>query len=198
MNCVNCGYNNNNADALYCKNCGADLRGENNFITSINGKINLLAVFIGLFVSVVVLFIGAISFGGVITTGIDNSTFYIGIVLLAMSFFGAVVTGLIGPKTLYEGSVNGAFLSLIIIILSGFMLSIVLFVFIGITESITNALHSAFGGLASTATQSSNIGSNTAINPLMLILAVVLNFIAGIIGGTLGVLIKNGVKQIFN
>jgi hypothetical protein len=197
VECGNCGYD-NNTDAQFCKKCGADLMIENNFIGRINCKINLLAVFNGLFVSVLVLFIGATSFGGVVTTGIDNSTIYIGMVFLAMSFFGAVVTGLIGPKTIPEGAINGAFLSLTIIVLSGFIIGIVLFALIGVTASISNALHSAFGGLASSVPTSSSIGSNLFINPFMIILILVINIVAGIVGGTLGFIIKEGIKQIFN
>jgi hypothetical protein len=195
LDCGNCGYD-NNADAQFCKKCCADLRIHDNFINKINTKINVLAIFIGLFVSVLVLFIGATSFGGVVITGTDNSIIYIGMVFLAMSFFGAVVTGLIGPKTIYDGSVNGAFLSLIVIVFSGFVVGIILFALIGVTESIANALHSAFGGLASAVPTTSTLGSNLSINPIMFILIVVLNLAAGIVGGCLGVFIKEGIKQI--
>jgi len=43
-----------------------------NLINQITGRINLLAVFIGLIISILVLFVGALSFGGVVITGSYN------------------------------------------------------------------------------------------------------------------------------
>ena len=62
MDCKKCGYN-NKADALFCKKCGTDLTEHKNIISRMNSQINLLAVFIGLIFSIIILFIGALSFG---------------------------------------------------------------------------------------------------------------------------------------
>jgi hypothetical protein len=70
-----------------------------NLINQINGRINLLAVFIGLIISILVLFVGALSFGGVVITGSYNVIIYILMVILAMVFFGSVVTGILGFNT---------------------------------------------------------------------------------------------------
>lgn len=192
MNCTKCGFD-NKADALFCKKCGADLTDNKNIISRMNGQINILAVFIGLIFSIVILFIGALSFGGVITSGF-NISIYVGIVLLAMAFFGSIVTGMLGGKNLNEGYANGVFLSLFILVFVGFVLGIVLFVFMGIAASLASALGS-FSSVASTHTTTSSTGFlYNWLNLIEVIGLIIMLFLLGGIGGALGVFIKNSLK----
>ena len=147
MICTKCGSD-NKANAQFCKNCGTNIIDNENIISRINGKINLFTFFIGLIISFVILFIGALLFGEVLTSGF-NLSIYVGMVLLTMAFFGSFLTGISCGEDLNEGYINGAFLSLFIIVITGFVLGILMFVYIGITASIASAL-SSFSSIAFT------------------------------------------------
>jgi hypothetical protein len=192
LDCSKCGSD-NKADALFCKKCGTDLRGCKNVINRMNGQINLLAVFIGLIFSVIILFIGALLFGGVITSGF-NISIYVGIVLLAMAFFGSIVTGILGGNNINEGYVNGVFLSLFILVFLGFVLGIILFVFMGIATTLASAFGS-FSTVASVPTTTSSTGFlYNWINLIETIGLVIMLFLLGGLGAALGVFIKNSLK----
>jgi hypothetical protein len=187
--CTKCGSD-NKADAQFCKKCGANLGDNENIINRINNQINLLAVCIGLVISIVILFIGALLFGGIVTSGF-NTSIYAGIVLLAMAFLGSIVTGILGAKDTNEGYINGVFLSLFIIIITGFILGILMFVFIGITASLANAL-SSFSSIASTHTTTSSTSFlYNWLNLFEVIGLIIMIFLSGGIGGALGAFIKN-------
>ena len=193
MNCTKCGSD-NKVDALFCKKCGTNLKNKQNIINRMNSQINLLSVFIGLIISIIILFIGATLFGGVVTSGFTDISIYVAIVLLAMAFFGSVVTGMIGSNNQNEGSLNGAFLSLVILVFTGFVLGILIFVFIGIAASIASAL-SSFSSIASSQTTTTSTGFiYNWINLVEAIVFIILLLIAGAIGGALGVFIKNSLK----
>ena len=192
MICTKCGSD-NKANAQFCKNCGTNLIDSENIISRINGQINLLAVFIGLIISIVILFVGALLFGEVLTSGF-NLSIYVGIVLLTMAFFGSIVTGMLCSEDHDVGYVNGAFLSLFIIVITGFFLGILIFVFIGITASIASAL-SSFSSLASTSTTTSSTSFlYNWLNLLEVIGLIIMLFLSGGIGGALGAFIKNALK----
>ena len=128
---------------------------DESYVTQINSRINLLAVFLGLIISIIILFIGVASFGGVVSTGMNNTITYILVVIVGMVFFGSAVTGLLGSNKFYDGFLNGGFLSLVLLIFSGLMIGIILFVFVGIEASINNAINSlvsssVFGSFIST------------------------------------------------
>jgi hypothetical protein len=192
MRCNKCDYD-NKAEAVYCKNCGTKLIYNESFVEKINGHINLVAVFLGSIISILILFIGAILFSGVITSGSTIVSLYVGLVVLAMAFFGSIVTGILGCKNINEGYINGSFLGLIIIVITGFALGVVLFVFIGIFASILNSL-SSFASTASTTSSSGSIFS--WINLVEAIFLVIFTIISGAMGGAFGVFIKYGLKQI--
>ncbi len=139
MNCTKCGSN-NKLDAQFCKKCGSDLTRQQSILGRLNGQINLLSVFVGLIISIVILFIGALLFGGIITSGSGYTPIYIGIVLIAMSFFGSIVASILGSKNSSEGYTNGFFLSLVILVFGGFILGILLFVVVGILASLATSL----------------------------------------------------------
>jgi hypothetical protein len=170
------------------------------YVTQLNNRINLLAVFLGLIISVIILFIGVASFGSMLSsgTGIMN---YILIMVISMVFFGSAVTGILGSKNFYDGFINGGFLSLVLIIFSSLIIGILLFVVFGIEASINNALHSLvstsiIGSFVSSPTI--NLTSNivgisnfTFIDVIEVIIGFVLIVIIGGIGGGLGAYLKN-------
>jgi positive regulator of sigma E activity len=110
LDCTKCGSD-NRSDAQFCKKCGADLTRQQSVISRLNGQINLLSVFIRLIFSIIILFIGALLFGGIITSGSNYIPIYIGIILAAMAFFGSIVASILGSKNSSEGYTNGFFLS---------------------------------------------------------------------------------------
>jgi len=190
MRCNKCSYDNKD-DALYCKNCGSKLRYNESFVEKMNNHINLVAVFLGSIISILILFIGALLFSGVVSSGSTIISLYVGLVVLAMAFFGSIVTGILGCKNINEGYINGSFLGLLIIVFVGFALGVVLFVFIGIFASIFNSL-SSFASAASTTPTTGSIFS--WINFVEAIFLVIFTIISGAMGGAFGVFIRYGLK----
>lgn len=189
MDCTKCGSD-NRSDAQFCKKCGADLTRQQSVISRLNGQINLLSVFIGLIFSIIILFIGALLFGGIITSGSSYMPIYIGIILVAMAFFGSIVASILGSKNSSEGYTNGFFLSLVIIVFGAFILGILLFVAVGILASLTNALGS-FSSLAPAQTTDSTGFIYDWLNLFEGIAIIILVFLFEGMGGGLGYYIKN-------
>jgi len=158
MACPNCGYN-NNPNAVFCKKCGANLfTGEMNLINRINSRINLLTVFLGLAVSIIVLFIASIFYGSLVASGTLNLIAFIALILFSMTFIGVIVTGLLGNDNSSDGLINGGVLSLILLINLGFIIGVIWLIFIAVSSYLTSALQTYTGGLIST----SNIVNNTS------------------------------------
>ncbi len=189
MDCTKCGSD-NKSDAQFCKKCGSDLSKQESIISRLNGQINILSVFIGLIFSIIVLFIGALLFGDIITSGSSYISIYIGIILVAMAFFGSIVAGILGSKNSSEGYMNGFFLSLVILVFTGFILGFLLFVIIGISASLANALGS-FSSLAPAQTTDSTGFLYNWLNLIEGIGIIILVFLFGGIGGSLGYDLKN-------
>ncbi len=171
------------------------------YVTQLNNRINLLAVFLGLIVSIIILFVGVTSIGGEVTNGPNNTMISILIMIIAMVFFGSAVTGILGPRNFYDGFLNGGFLSLILIIFSSLVIGILLFVVVGIEASINNALNSlvstsVLGSFVSTPSinlTNDILGTDTFnfVNIVELIIGFVFIVIIGGIGGGLGAYLKN-------
>lgn len=189
MDCTKCGSD-NRSDAQFCKRCGKVLTLQQSIINRLNDQINLLSVFIGLIISIIILFIGAFLFGGIITAGSNYIPIYIGIILVAMAFFGSIIAGVLGSKNSNEGYTNGFFLSLVILVLGGFILGILLFVVVGILTSLTTALGS-FSSLTPTNTTNSTGFLYDWLNLIEGVGIIILVFLFGGIGGGLGYYIKN-------
>ena len=202
MNCTKCGYD-NKTEALFCKNCGSRLKYKESFIDKItklkydesffgkiNVHINFVAVFLGSIISILILFIGALLFSGVVASGSTIVSLYVGLVVLAMAFLGSIVTGILGCKNVYEGYINGGFLGLMIIVFVGFVIGVFLFVFIGIFAS-------ALGQYASTASTTSNTGS-IWLSLVEAIILIIFTIISGAMGGAFGVFIKYGLNKNIN
>jgi hypothetical protein len=175
-----------------------------NIVVQINNDINFLAVFLGLIVSIFILFMGAFSFGGVETTEMSNVLNYLFMVLLAMVFFGSIVSGILGSKKLFDGILNGVFLSLVIVVFTGLVMGIFLLLIVGIETSINSALNSlvSSSGLgtfvtAPTLNLTASILGNQGFGWFQLVLVAILMFITGLIGGGVGFYLKKIIKQIF-
>ncbi len=176
-----------------------------NIVSQINNRINLLAVFIGLIVSIIVLFAGAESFGGVVSSG-NNVAIYVFTVILEMVFFGSVVTGILGSKDFYDGLINGCFLSLFILVFAGLVLGILLFIFVGIEASINSAINSyvstsilgSFVSPPSINLTANILGNNffAALNMVELFIVGILIVFVGAVGGSLGAFLKQIINQI--
>jgi hypothetical protein len=156
----------------------------------LNGQINLLSVFIGLIFSIIILFIGALLFSGIITSGSSYIPIYIGIILVAMAFFGSIVASILGSRNSNEGYTNGFFLSLVILVFGGFILGILLFVVVGILASLANALGS-FSSLAPANTTDSTGFIYGWLNLIEGIGIIILVFLFGGMGGGIGYYMKN-------
>lgn len=115
---------------------------EESRVNRINKRINLVAVFLGLIVSIIILFIGAIYFYGLYLSSpnLESITLFIGTVLLAMAFFGSIISGILGGEDFNDGAINGAFLSLVIVVFVCFTIGIIFFVLMGIAGAFTSAL----------------------------------------------------------
>lgn len=178
-----------NQDAQFCKNCGKNFNEENGLIYRINSKINILAVLLGLVVTLIILFIGA-GFIGVAIAGEMDVLLYVFLILFAMLFFGGLTTGITGCKSINEGLINGGILSLITFLLFGFMIGILAFISVAMLASIASAF-SAFG-TSNAASTTINIptSSSFSMDGLFLIIKIIVipivSFFAGIGGGALG------------
>lgn len=207
MNCPKCGFN-NNTDATFCKKCGYNLNENKSKINRFNDQINILAVSLGLIVSIIFLFIGAAGFIGVPNSGIPLAA-YVVLVFFVVAFFGALVTGFLGCETSKDGIINGLFLNLIILIGTAFLLAVFAF----ITSGITAVISSAFAPLASsssaltastTATTASDVTTAASSDGILQLLLYILEFIASIVlvlvagalGGSFGVFIRKGIRNL--
>jgi len=197
LDCTKCGFD-NRADAQFCKKCGSSLKGNENIISRMNSKINILAVFLGMIVSILVLFVGGVLFSGLSQT---LSVFvYLELVLLAMTFLGSIITGLFGSKNVYEGSINGGFLSLAILVLIGLMAGILFLAIMGVAGALSSLGSGTTSGALSSinpTTSSANTNSGDVIlNLIEFIFGIILIFISGIIGGAFGFFLKDSIKKI--
>ncbi|CDG65096.1 MAG: hypothetical protein PWQ15_1721 [Methanobacterium sp.] len=196
VECPYCGYK-NKSKAKFCKKCGKIL--EKNLISQINDEINLLAVFIGLGVSCIVLIIGSLVFGAIVASASLDISIYIGVVLVFMALFGGITTGIVGGQDFKDGAINGFFMSLVALVILGFIVGLFLFIAMGVTAS----LSSAFSSYSTTAP--SSMGSSTSSSTDSLdfyftiikgIIIMILIFVFGALGGSFGVFLKKGLKNI--
>lgn len=199
--CPHCNFN-NKLDAKFCKQCGKNL--GKNFINRINDEINLFAVFIGLGVSCIVLMVGSFLFGSIVASASLDISIYIALVLIFMVFFGGTATGIAGCREFKDGAVNGMFMSLIALVILGFVVGVIIFIAMGITASIASAFKpyasTAVSSTSSLSTTSSSTSTNYSMdfifNIIKGIIILVLVFISGAVGGSFGVFLKNGFKSL--
>lgn len=189
--CPKCGKE-NKSDADFCKQCGYNLKDKNrNLINRLNDKINILAVFTGLVISLLILVLSPSLYGLVTSRTLDMMDF-IYLILLSMVFIGGFITSVIGCKTYSEGLVNGGFLGLVSLVNLGFVIGVISIVAV----AVINVMSGIFGGSSSypSTTGSSNpYLSNTTSNPWPLIEIFLLPFLMlllGMAGGWFGIFIK--------
>lgn len=198
--CPHCDFN-NKPDAKFCKQCGKKL--EKNFINRINDEINLFTVFIGLGVSCIVLIIGSFLFGSIVASASLDISIYIALVLIFMVFLGGTATGIAGCREFKDGAVNGMFMSLIALVILGFVVGVIIFIAMGITASIASAFKpyassavSSTSSLSTSSSTSDNYSLDFIFNIIKGIIILVLVFISGAVGGSFGVFLKNGFKSL--
>jgi len=202
--CIHCGYE-NKSEAIYCKSCGIKLKSTLGIVEKFNKKINVLAVFVGLFVSLIVLFLSTISlYPLVISEQIDFFSFmYLSIFL--MLFIGGVVVGFLVGKKYSNGIINGGFLTLITAVNFGTILAAAWLITSGIAAAIASAFgsskNSAYSGTGTSmdysntaSSLSSSETSGTIIQSILVLLVLLfllgILIIAGPVGGMLGVYLK--------
>ena len=123
--CPYCNFG-NNLQAQYCKKCGKKL--NQNFISRFNNDLNLFAVFIGLGVSCIVLIISSLIVGYIIVAATLDVSIFVAVVLMFMMFCGGITTGIVGCDDVKEGARNGIFMSLIAMVILGFVVGGLLFI----------------------------------------------------------------------
>ncbi len=186
--CPKCGTGNKD-NAEFCKNCGYSLKSsDKGFIAKLNEKLNILAVFIGLVISLLLLVLSPF-FYGLVTSGTLSIIGFIYLILLSMMFIGGFIASVIGCRTYSEGMVNGGFLGLVSIVNLGFVVGILSIIAVTIMSAISSAL-SSFGG-SSSSTTSNPVSSATSALPMVeLMLLPFLMLLLAVAGGWFGVFIK--------
>ncbi|MDO9044581.1 MAG: zinc-ribbon domain-containing protein [Methanobacteriaceae archaeon] len=192
-------------DAVFCKKCGYSMvGGDKSRIEKWNDKINILSIFIGLGVSVVFLFIGALFYSFLLSQGILDLVSYFGLVIITMIFFGGLTVGILSCNDYSDAPINGGFLTLILFILGGLVTGTGFSTTLGFAGAIASAYSSI---LPSTNSYSSDIvnstdsGSSQAMSSdsiFFVIKIVVIGIIAllsGIAGSYVGVFIKKSLKN---
>jgi hypothetical protein len=194
LKCNKCGSD-NNADAIFCKKCGADLKNKNNILCRINRRINFLSVLIGFFVAVIILIICAFLFMGVAKN--YSLPFYIGLVLFTMALIGSIFTGVSCNDNAKDGMINGGILSFVILLLTSFMVGIILLALLGFGSAIAGSFSSGASSstlLNSTSSTSGSDVSNGLLYLIEFIGGIIAIFVAGMLGGTFGVYIKEALN----
>lgn len=197
--CPHCNFLNKES-AMFCRNCGKNM--DKSLLSRFNDEINLFTVFIGLGVSSIVFIIGSFLFGSVVASASLDVSIYIGLVLIVMVFCGGTATGIAGCEDFKDGAVNGLFLSLIGMVILGFVIGVILFITMGITA----AMSSAFGSYSSTSASSLGTTSTTSdsgsldfiFTIIKGIIILIMVFLSGAVGGSFGVFLKNGLKNVIN
>lgn len=195
--CPYCDFN-NKPHAKFCKQCGRKL--EKNFIGKVNDEINLFAVFIGLGVATIVLILGSLLFGLIVASASLDLSIYVALVLVVMVFSGGTATGIAGCREFKDGAINGMFMSLVALVILGFIVGLFIFIAMGITAAVSSAFSSYSGSATSSSLggySSSSSGSFDYLSTIIKgIVIMVLIFISGAVGGSFGVFLKNGFKDV--
>ncbi|OPX58031.1 MAG: hypothetical protein A4E25_01900 [Methanobacterium sp. PtaB.Bin024] len=218
--CSQCGFE-NNAKARFCKKCGFEIKKSKGKIEKFNSKINILAVFVGILVSLIVLFISAMAFSPFLASKQIDMIYFVLLVISCMLFVGGVVTGfLVGGKP-SNGYINGGFLTLVTFVNFGTIFGAAWLITIGVSAALSNIFGSSTSsssesslGYTNTASSASSLGydtpsttntsvtqSSTNISPdtivylLLLVFLIVIVIVAGPLGGMLGAFIRETVRK---
>ncbi|HEX3013228.1 MAG TPA: zinc ribbon domain-containing protein [Methanobacterium sp.] len=203
--CPKCGTENKD-NAEFCKNCGYNLKGpEKSFIGKLNDKINILGVYIGIAISLLVLVVASVLYGILVASGKLDVMGFVYLVSLSMMFIGGFVTSIICCKTYSEGLTNGGFVGLVSLVNFGFIVGILWFVAMAVLGAMANAFGSLGGSSASSAITNTSSSSYAPTNstfsagsvlPMVeVILLPILIILVGMAGGWFGVFIKKLVRE---
>lgn len=208
--CPKCGSS-IRSGAVFCKKCGYSIVGPNkNKIEKLNDKINMLAIFIGLAVSVIFLFIGSILFGMLTSNGYLDIYTYFAMVMITMLFFGGLVVGIISCDDYSDAKLNGGFLTLVTLTILGLLGGASFSVTVGMASAIASAYNSIFPSSSSSssytdallsnttstaAAPSSSITGESVVFIFKIIAFVVIILLSGIIGSSFGVFIKRSIQK---
>lgn len=96
----------------------------------------------------------------------------------------------------YDGIINGAFLSLIILVFTGFTLGILLFVFMSVYTAMMSSLSSLAPAATQTTTSQGNVTYYNWINLIESIVFIIGFFFAGMLGGAFGTFLKQGINKL--
>jgi hypothetical protein len=199
--CQSCGSN-INKDAVFCKTCGKTVGGsEKNLIQRMNDKINILSIYIGLFVSIIFLFIGSIIYGALVAGGYIDLITYFGLVSITMVFFGGLVIGIIGCDYSDEAKINGGFFVLLILSTLGLVGGAAWSFTVGMSSVISSIFQSSTSSssLLSSDYSTSSLATQTSVPTdysfiFEGIVFLLLFIISGMAGCYLGYLIKKAIK----
>ncbi|GAB6056528.1 hypothetical protein JCM15415_18440 [Methanobacterium movens] len=148
-------------------------------LDSLNKKINILAIFTGLFVSFLIPVMGFIIYGDTILSGSGQITpmgymFF----LPSMALLGGLLAALLKSEDFVDGLVNGGFLGLVITIIMGFVGGTLILLFM------------LFMGNLSTLFATSTTSVQNNINFMRIILQPFLIIWSGMLGGLVGYMVK--------
>lgn len=193
------------SDAVFCKKCGYSMVGKDKSrIDKWNDKINILSIFIGLGVSVVFLFIGAVLYSFLLSQGLLDMVSYFGLVIITMIFFGGLTVGILSCNDYADAQINGGFLTLILFVLGGLATGMGFATTMGIAGAIASTYSSIFPStssysnefLNSTDTGSSQpMSSDSIFFGIKIIVILILALLSGIAGSYVGLFIKKSLKN---
>jgi|GEM_PF-4856515 len=113
---------------------------------SLNHKINLLTIFIGLFVSFIIPLIVLGMVGEMMISGtgqITDTGYYL--FLPSMALLGGFTATLLGSRTMKSAMVNGGFLGLVIVVVMGFVLGSLLLIYMNLVGALNSLFSSPLG-----------------------------------------------------
>ncbi len=194
------------SDAVFCKKCGYSMAGgDKNRIDKWNDKINILSIFIGLGVSVVFLFIGALFYSFLLSQGLLDMVSYFGLVIITMIFFGGLTVGILSCNDYADAQANGGFLTLILFVLGGLATGTGFVSAMGVAGAIASTYSSVLPSTDSYSNEflnSTDNGSSQAISSdsiffgIKIIIILVIALLSGIAGSYVGVYIKKSLKNV--
>lgn len=205
--CGKCGHK-NSYNAMFCKKCGSKLKKSKGKIEKFNSKINILAVFLGLLVSLIVLFVSSLVFYPFVASNQIDIVYFVLLTIACMLFIGGIVVGFLVGKKYSNGLINGGFLTLVTLVNFGSIIAVVWLV----TTVLTAAISSIFGsssdtsGYTDTASSTSSMDYTNTASPaflspkvilylLLLLILIGMVIVAGPLGGMLGVFLRKQFKK---
>lgn len=183
------------------KNIFKDILGYiTNFITKWNQKVNIIGIYIGLAVSLIVPVFCFFLFGSDLLKGKIQIMSVLYNTFPPMILFGGFITSLLCSKRYSEGIFNGVSLSLIFVFNLAIIIGVILLIVMAIVGAVVAPLMEAFSSVAGPISQNTTSSSTAALDFGSylgnIFLLIVLIFLCGGLGGWLGVWVKKTVNAI--